>query len=67
MLQETHHNENSIYERFVHYKAPVIKTTMIKNVREKAFLGVPAETFTTNASETINSVIKSHVAYKKVK
>ena len=64
-LQEMHHIENSIYEWFVHYKVPIIKATMIKNIREEACLGVPPEPFTTNASETINSVIKSHVEYKK--
>lgn len=41
-----------------------MKATMIKSIREEAGLGTPPKPFTTNASETINSVIKAHVSYK---
>ena len=41
-----------------------IMQTMMKPVREEAGLGSPPEPFTTNASETVNSIIKSHVSYK---
>ena len=34
--------------------------TMMKPVHEEAGLGSPPEPFTTNASETINSIIKSY-------
>lgn len=56
--------ESGIYEWFVQYKASTMKSTMIKNVREEAGLGVPPEPFSTNASETVNSIIKAHVLYK---
>ena len=54
----------SIYDWFLQHKAPIMKATMIKSIREEAGLGKPPKPFTTNASETINSVIKSHVSYK---
>ena len=37
---------------------------MIKTVCEEAGLGSPPKSFTTNASETVNLIIKSHVSYK---
>ena len=63
-LEAAHNVESSIYDWFVQHKAPVMKATMIKSIREEACLGIPPEPFTTNASETINSVIKAHVSYK---
>ena len=59
-FEEAHHIEGGIYDWFVKHKASIVKGTMLKNVREEAGLGVPPEPFTTNASETINSVIKVH-------
>ena len=40
-----------------------MKATMLKTVRAEAGLGSPPQPFTTNASETTNSVIKAHVKY----
>ena len=63
-LEAAHSIESSVYDWFLQYKALIMKTTMIKSIREEAGLGLPPEPFTTNASETINSVIKAHVNYK---
>ena len=52
------------YRWFVQNKAEIMKTTMLKPVREEAGLGCPPEQFTTNSSEAVNSVIKSHVDHK---
>ena len=38
---------------------------MRKDVREKAGLGSPPSTFTTNASESINFVLKQKVDFKE--
>ena len=53
-----------VYDWFLQHKAHIMKPTMIKSIREEAGLGTPPKPFTTNASETINSVIKAHVSYK---
>ena len=37
-----------------------VMRTMMKPVHEEAGLGSPPEPFTTNASETVNSIIKSY-------
>lgn len=50
---------------FYRYKSILIKTTMLKSTRRDAGLGNPPEHFTTNASESMNSVIKSKVEFKK--
>lgn len=44
------------FDWFVHNKSSPIVTTMLKSVREEAGLGSPPESFTTNASETVNSI-----------
>ena len=49
---------------FLQYKADIMKHTMLRPVREEAGLGSPPQTFTTNASEAVNSVIKNQVGYK---
>ena len=41
-----------------------MKATMLKTVRAEAGLGSPPQPFTTNASETTNSIIKAHISYK---
>ena len=41
-----------------------MKSTMLRPIREQAGLGNPPQPFTTNASETVNSVLKFHVNYK---
>lgn len=46
-------------------KIDVIRRTMLRSVREEAGLGCPPDTFYTNASECINSVIKVKVQYKR--
>ena len=38
---------------------------MLRPVREEAGLGIPPPTFTTNASESINAMLKKKVDYKK--
>ena len=50
---------------FLAHKAEDFKSSAIHPVRERCGLGIPPDTFTTNASETINSVLKSKVDYKK--
>lgn len=63
-IQEVHCLESGIHQWFVQYKAATMRSTMIKNVREEAGLGVPPDPFSTNASETVNSIIKAHTLYK---
>ena len=53
-----------VYEWFTQNKMTTLMWTMMKPVREEAGLGSPPESFTTNASETVNSIIKSHASYK---
>ena len=43
----------------------MLKCSAIRPVREEAGLGNPPEMFTTNASESLNAVIKSKVDYQK--
>ena len=50
---------------FMENKANTMKHSMLRPVREEAGLGSPAEAFYTNASESINSVIKAKVQYKR--
>ena len=50
---------------FQSYKVPVIRNSMIKGVREECGLGSPPATFTTNASESANYMIKHKVNYKQ--
>ena len=47
------------------YKTALMKKTMSRTARCKAGLGDPPRVFTTNASESINSVLKNKVDYKK--
>ena len=49
---------------FLQYKADIMKSTMLRPVREEAGLGSPPQQFTTNPSEAVNSVIKNQVGYK---
>ena len=53
------------FKWFQDNKSDVLKATAIRPIREKAGLGSPPDVFTTNASESINSVIKSKVNYEK--
>ena len=52
---------------FQSYKVPVIRNSMIKGVREECGLGSPPATFTTNASESANYMLKHKVNYKQNK
>ena len=53
------------FEWFQEHKSDVLKSSAIHPIREKAGLGSPPKLFTTNASESINAVIKSKVNYEK--
>ena len=52
-------------EWFKRYKCSTIKQAMLRPVRVRAGLGNPPSTFTTNASESINALLKNQVEYKK--
>ena len=54
-------------ERFIFMvsKASVIRDTMLHCVREECGLGCPPDIFTTNASESVNAVLKRKVDYKR--
>ena len=43
---------------FVKYEAAILKDTMIRPVREAAGLGYPPDQFSTNASESVNKILK---------
>ena len=62
--ENIHGTKTGFYNWFVQNKANVMKSTMLKTVRTEAGLGSPPRIFTTNASETTNSIIKSHVSHK---
>lgn len=53
------------FEWFQKNKVDVLKSSVIHPVRIKAGLGNPPEQFTTNASESLNAVIKSKVDYER--
>ena len=43
----------------------MIRDTMLRCVREECGLGCPPDIFTTNASESVNAVLKRKVDYKQ--
>ena len=55
----------SFNEWFLQYKSRTIEMTLLKEVRIKAGLGDPPSTFSTNASESMNAMLKNKVNYKK--
>lgn len=55
----------SFCDWFVHNKVSVVKQSMLRSVREEAGLGSPPDAFYTNASESLNSIIKAKVHYKR--
>ena len=63
------HSSTTDLEGFVSWfqtcKVPVIRDSMLKTVREECGLGSPPDPFTTNASETANSILKNRVDYKQ--
>lgn len=50
---------------FTTYKSPVLKSSMLKPVRQRCGLGSPPVAFTTNASESVNTMLKKKVDYKR--
>ena len=56
---------SSFFMWFREHKAEVIKQGMLKDTRISAGLGCPPARFTTNASESLNALIKSGVHYQK--
>jgi len=50
---------------FLKNKASVVKHTMLRTVREEAGLGSPPDAFYNNASESISSVMKTKVQFKR--
>ena len=50
---------------FTVYKAKVLCNTILRYVREECGLGCPPDIFTTNASESVNAVLKHKVNYKQ--
>ena len=50
---------------FITYKKEAIQHGLLRSLRQKAGLGDPPTAFTTNASESVNAVLKSKVNYKK--
>lgn len=52
------------YTYFKTQYAHIVRNTMLKNVRIAVGLGSPPAIFTTNASESINAVIKRNVNFK---
>ena len=53
------------FEWFSVYEAEVFCTSMIASVRTLAGLGKPPETYTTNASESLNNLLKRKVNFKR--
>ena len=56
---------NSFSRWFYQYKSALVKSSMLKSIRRKGGLGDPPLQFTTNASESVNFVLKSKVDYRK--
>ena len=54
-------------EWFTKFKSPVLKSSMLKSVRQRCGLGSPPVAFTTNASESVNAMLKKKVDYKRNK
>ena len=53
------------YSYFVRYKSAIVCHNMRQDLREAVGLGSPPRTFTTNASESINAMLKRKVNYKE--
>jgi hypothetical protein len=58
-------NIDHFIEWFQNHKAPVIRCSMLSDVREESGLGSPPLPFTTNSSETANFMLKITVNYQK--
>ncbi len=53
------------HDWFCEYKIDSVVGGMLKPVREEAGLGMPPSSFTTNASESLNAMLKRKVNFKK--
>ena len=53
------------YDWFCQHKVEAIASGMLKPIRIEAGLGVPPSSFTTNACESMNAMLKRKVEYKK--
>ena len=49
---------NKFIDWFMSRKVEVIRNTMLRSVREESGLGNPPKIFTTNASESVNALLK---------
>ena len=72
LLQSWHALESSSIanmDKFIDYfssrKVAVIRDSMLRQVREECGLGCPPDNFTTNASESVNAMLKHKVNYKR--
>ena len=63
-IEVRHNTKQGFFSWFLKNKVEIMKNTMLKNIRQDAGLGSPPQVFTTNASETTNSIIKAHVSHK---
>ena len=60
------HEQMCTFGRWLYkHKDVLTKTSMLKSTRRSAGLGDPPTHFTTNASESMNAVLKNKVDYKK--
>ena len=55
----------SFTEWFLRYKSKAVKEGLLRSNRQRAGLGDPPSQFTTNASESMNALIKMKMDYKK--
>ena len=56
---------NKFVNWFLTHKVGVIQNTMLRPIREECGLGNPPSIFTTNARESINTLLKRKLYYKK--
>lgn len=64
-LEEKSGCHGNFYDWFHKYKVDSIVSGMLRPIREDAGLGVPPSTFTTNASESLNALLKRKVDFKR--
>ena len=62
---ENHGCQTGFYDWFCNNKVDTVMLGMLRPVREEEGLGIPPPAFTTNASESINAMLKKKVDYKK--
>jgi hypothetical protein len=56
---------HGFFDWFFHYKVEMITSGMLQPMREDTGLGCPPASFTTNACESLNAMLKRKVNYKK--